>query len=100
MALPRRIFLLSLAASGASLGTLARAQTMVDPKDAQAAALGYVTDAKTVDAKKYPRYAAGQICGNCALFQAKADDKTGPCTLFPGRHVAGPGWCTAWVKKG
>jgi len=100
MALPRRVFLMSLAASGAALGTTARAQVMVDPKDAQAAALGYVADAKSVDTKKYPRYAAGQVCSNCALYTGKADDKSGPCSIFPGKQVAGPGWCSAWVKKG
>jgi len=100
MALPRRVFLMTLAASGAALGSAARAQAMVDPKDPQAAALGYVADAKTVDAKKYPRYAAGQVCSNCALYTGKSDDKTGPCSIFPGKHVAGPGWCSAWAKKG
>jgi len=100
MALPRRVFLMSLAASGAALGTTARAQVMVDPKDAQAAALGYVADATSVDTKKYPRYAAGQVCSNCALYTGKPDDKSGPCSIFPGKQVAGPGWCSAWVKKG
>ena len=99
MARPRRVFLMSLAASGVALATTARAQVMVDPKDAQAAALGYVADAKSVDGKKYPRYAAGQVCSNCALYAGKPDDKAGPCGIFPGKQVAGPGWCSAWAKK-
>jgi hypothetical protein len=97
---PRRVFLMTLAASGAALATSAQAQAMVDEKDPQAAALGYVADAKRVDVKKYPKYAAGQVCTNCALFQGKATDQAGGCPLFAGKQVAGPGWCSAWAKKG
>lgn len=96
---PRRTFLMTLAVSGAGIGTLARAQTMVDEKDPQAAALGYVADAAKVDAKKYPKYAAGQNCANCVLYQGKATDAAGGCPLFAGKQVAGKGWCSAWAKK-
>jgi High potential iron-sulfur protein len=97
--LPRRVFLMTLAASGAALATHAQAQALVDEKDAQAAALGYVAEAKRADAKKYPKYAAGQNCANCALYQGKATDKAGACPLFAGKQVAGAGWCSAWAKK-
>ena len=97
--LSRRVFLLTIAASGAALATGAQAQTLVDEKDAQAAALGYVADAKRVDAKKFPKFAAGQNCTHCTLYQGKATDKVGGCPLFAGKQVAGPGWCTAWAKK-
>jgi len=97
--LPRRVFLMTLAASGAALATRAQAQALVDEKDPQAAALGYVADAKRVDTKKYPKFAAGQNCTNCALYQGKATDKAGGCPLFAGKQVAGPGWCSAWAKK-
>jgi High potential iron-sulfur protein len=97
--LPRRVFLMTLAASGATIATGAQAQAMVDEKDAQAAALGYVADAKRVDAKKFPKYAAGQVCSNCALYQGKPTDKAGGCPLFGTKQVAGPGWCSAWAKK-
>jgi hypothetical protein len=98
-ALPRRVFLLQLAASGAALATAAQAQVLLDEKDAQAVALGYVADAKRVDVKKHPRFAAGQNCANCALYQGKAADKAGGCPLFGARQVAGAGWCSAWAKK-
>ncbi|CAN5835487.1 high-potential iron-sulfur protein [soil metagenome] len=98
--LPRRTFLMTLAASGAALATRAHAQAALDEKDPQAAALGYVADAKRVDAKKYPKYADGQHCANCALYQGKAGDKAGPCPLFAGKQVASTGWCSAWAKKG
>ena len=95
----RRVFLMTVAASSAALGTLAHAQAMVDEKDAQAAALGYVADAKRVDTRKYPKFVAGQNCTNCALYQGKPSDKAAGCPLFAGKQVAGPGWCSAWAKK-
>ena len=98
--IPRRVFLMTLAATSAAVGTQARAQAMVDEKDPQAVAVGYVADAKRVDSKKFPKYAAGQVCSNCALFQGGAADKAGGCPLFAGKQVAGPGWCSAWAKKG
>ena len=97
--LPRRVFLMTLAASGAALATRAQAQAMVDEKDAQAAALGYVAEAKRVDVKKYPKFEASQNCVSCALYQGKAADKAGGCPLFAGRQVAATGWCSAWAKK-
>lgn len=97
--LPRRVFLITLAAAGAALATSAQAQAMVDEKDAQATALGYVAEAKRADTKKYPKYATGQACSNCALYQGKAADKAGACPLFAGKQVASAGWCSAWAKK-
>jgi anaerobic selenocysteine-containing dehydrogenase len=97
--LPRRVFLMTLAASGAAIATGAQAQAPVDEKDAQAVALGYVTDASRANAKKYPKLAAGQHCGSCALFQGKAGDKSGPCPLYGGKLVMATGWCSAWAKK-
>lgn len=95
----RRVFLMTLASATAAAGTLAQAQSLVDEKDAQAAALGYVADAKRVDVKKYPKFAATQNCANCALYQGKATDKAAGCPLFAGKQVAGTGWCSAWAKK-
>ena len=97
---PRRIFLMTLAATGAaaSLGVNAQPK-LLDEKDPTAIALGYVADASKVDKAKYPKYAAGQVCANCALYQGKATDPAAPCTLFAGKLVAGKGWCSAWAKK-
>ena len=99
MPMSRRVFLMTIAASGAALSTGVRAQSMVDEKDPQAIALGYVADAKRADTKKFPKFAAGQNCANCALFQGKAGDAAGGCPLFSGKQVAGAGWCSAWAKK-
>ena len=97
----RRVFLMTVATASASavVSTVAHAQALVDEKDPQAAGLGYVADAKRVDTKKHTKYAAGQTCANCALYQGKPTDKAGGCPLFAGKQVAGAGWCSAWAKK-
>jgi hypothetical protein len=98
----RRVFLLQAAAGGtAALAFTAQAQTppMVAETDPQAAALGYVADTTKADKKKYPKHSVDQKCNGCQLYTAKPADKTGPCSLFAGKHVAANGWCSAWVKK-
>jgi hypothetical protein len=42
---------------------------------------------------------AGQHCAICQLYTAAPTAATGPCAIFGGRPVAGPGWCSAFVKK-
>ena len=97
----RREFIVQL-----SLGTGALAATqamaagpMVAENDAQATALGYKADASKVDKAKFPKFAAGQQCSTCALYQGKAADAAGGCPLFAGKQVAGKGWCSAYAKK-
>ena len=97
----RRVFLMTVAATGTaalSAGAMAQA-AMVAEKDPQAAALGYVADATKADTKKFPKYAAGQNCTSCALYQGKPGDAAGNCPLFAGKQVAAKGWCSAWAKK-
>ena len=72
---------------------------LVDPKDAQAMTLGYTPDATRVDRSKYPRYAPGQACSGCALYQGKAGAASGPCPLYAGKAVLAKAWCGAFVKK-
>ena len=97
----RRQFLIMSAAGAAtlSLNNLAQAQATVAETDPQAQALGYKADTTKVDAAKYPKHQASQVCGNCQLYQGAAGSKAGGCALFPGKQVAGKGWCSAWVKK-
>jgi hypothetical protein len=98
----RRTFLISTvgAAAGLAASNLALAQgAPLSESDPQAQALGYKSDATKADKAKYPKYAAGQMCGTCQLFQGKPADATGPCALFPGKAVSSKGWCSAWVKK-
>ena len=100
MSTTRRIFLATVSATAAGVSLGVRAQAMVDEKTPQATALGYVADASKVDVKKFPKYAAGQLCSNCSLYQGKATDAAAACPLFAGKQVAGKGWCSAWAKKG
>jgi hypothetical protein len=71
---------------------------LVDEKDVQAAALGYVAVAAKADKAKFPKYADGQVCSNCSLYQGGAADQGG-CPLFPGKQVLAKAWCSAYNKK-
>ena len=97
----RREFIVQFGLSSAALfaGNAMAEAPMVAETDAQAAGLGYKADGSKVDKKKFPQYAAGHQCGNCALFQGKAGDAAGGCPLFAGTQVATKGWCSAWAKK-
>lgn len=61
----------------------------VDPNDAQAKVLSYVHESPKPDS----------MCTNCQLYTGQADAAWGPCAIFPGKQVAGAGWCSAWVKR-
>lgn len=103
----RRTFLkAAVGAAGAfALGGLvplrARAEGLphLKPSDPTAQALGYTEDAAKVDAKKYPKYAKGQMCSNCQFYQGKPGDAYGPCQIFSGKAVHSKGWCNAYAKK-
>jgi hypothetical protein len=82
----------SLLARDASAATLSET-------DATAKSLGYVADAKKVDAAANPNFKPGQNCANCMQFTGKAGAATGPCNIFPGKDVAAAGWCKVWVLK-
>ena len=96
----RRQFIIYSSASLAGLGlsAQAQAQAMLGEAEPAAAGLGYKEAATAVDKAKFPKYAEGQLCSNCQLYVAKGPDN-GTCAIFPGKQVAGPGWCNAWVKK-
>ena len=100
----RRIFVIQSVVSAGILATtrLAQAQAaapLVQETEPQAVALGYKNDATKTDKVKYPKYAAGQNCANCALYQGKATDAAGGCPLFAGKQVSAKAWCSAWAKK-
>ncbi len=97
----RRTFLKSSAAGAASIplaNLLAReawaTEVKITEDDPMAVALGYVHDATTADRGDNPT----ADCTNCFQYTASADD-WGTCTLFPGKLVAGAGWCKVWVAK-
>lgn len=100
----RRTFVIQSVMSAGILATtrLAQAQApapLVQDNDPQAVALGYKSDATKADKAKYPKYAAGQQCANCALYQGKPTDAAGACPLFAGKQVSAKAWCSAWNKK-
>ncbi len=98
----RRNFMRLAALSGVGVlaagGAFADAPVL-DEKDPQAVALGYVSDAARANKAKYPNYAAGQACANCQFYQGKAGSTMGPCPLYGGKQVAAKGWCSAYAKK-
>ena len=71
---------------------------LVDEKDAQAIGLGYVAVAANADKAKFPKYADGQLCSNCSLYQGGSAAQGG-CPLFAGKQVLGKAWCSAYNKK-
>ena len=97
----RRVFMMQSLVGCAAVGTTlqARAQAMVAENDPQAVTFAYKADATKVDKAKQPKYAAGQLCSNCALFKAAPGAAAGACPLFAGKQVAAKGWCNAWAKK-
>ena len=99
----RRHFLRLAACSSAVLlagrEALAADPPMVDEKDPQAVALGYVADATKANKAKYASYAAGQMCGTCQFYQGKAGSASGACPVLGGKLVSAKGWCSAYAKK-
>jgi len=102
----RRDALKGLALAAGALGTLSEAGTAgaaalphLTSSDPTAMALGYVDDAKLVDAKKNPSYQPGQLCSNCLQLQGVAGQAWRPCNIFPGKVVNANGWCRTWIKK-
>lgn len=95
----RRIFMMTLATAGTALAATQAAAAVLEEKDPQAVALGYVADTTKADGKKYPKHDKAQHCANCALWQSKPTDALGNCALFPGKQVHQQGWCSAWAKK-
>ena len=93
----------SLAVASIAMGTRVRKSAAqgarVDEKDATAQSLGYKHDATKVDKPKFPKYAAGQECANCQLFQGKPGEAWGGCPIFAGKVVNAKGWCSAYLKK-
>ena len=62
----------------------------LDPSDPAAHGRDYTTKSLKSDA----------TCANCSLYEGSPSDATAACRLFPGKSVAGAGWCSGWVKKG
>jgi hypothetical protein len=72
---------------------------MVDERDSQAVALGYVEDATKANTTRFKTYVAGSQCSKCMLYQGQAGEHTGPCSIFSGKSVVAKGWCMSWTKR-
>ena len=94
----RQFIIYSAAVATLPLAQQANAQSMLGEAEPQAVGLGYKAVATQVDKAKFPKYVDGQVCTNCQLYVSKSPE-AGTCAIFPGKLVAGPGWCNAWVKK-
>jgi len=86
----------TVATAGISTTQAEQQPAPLDENDPTAKALSYVQDAKTADSAK--RF-SDQFCNNCALYAGKADDEWAGCSIFPGKVVAGKGWCSVWAAK-
>ena len=99
----RRTFIkaaIAVAGAGAlGSGPAAAQAKRLEESDPTAVALGYKHDASKVDKAKFPKYAAGQVCANCSLYQGKPSDAWAPCAAVGGRLVAAKGWCNVWNKR-
>jgi hypothetical protein len=104
MSLSRRVFFgksaFALAAVSAATAAWSDESALLSESDPAAVALGYKADASAVDKSKYPQYAAGSTCTNCALYQGAAGSTAGLCPLFAGKSVAAKGWCMSYAHKG
>jgi hypothetical protein len=89
-------FMLSSSLSGAAN---AAAPPVIDPNDPTAKALGFVNDAKSVDAAANTTFKPTQKCATCVQYQGKAGDPLAPCTIFGGKSVPAAGWCKVWALK-
>jgi len=86
-------------AAAMSAGAQTKAAPQLEESDPVGMALGYKKDATKVDKAKFPKYAAGQTCVSCQLYQGKPTDAMAPCPTFANKLVEGKGWCNAWVKR-
>ena len=97
----RREFLAAVVgvAAVAALPGIARADDLppLAESDPTGSALGYKEDASQVDASKFPQHKPTQTCLTCNFYQGSGP--RGACTLFPGKSVAGKGWCSAFAAK-
>lgn len=99
MAVPAGAALLDVAVINSAFAQAALPK--LELTDPSAKALLYIEDATKVDRANplAARYAAGQDCNNCSQIQGKDGDAWRPCAIFPGKLVAGKGWCSVWAKK-
>lgn len=99
--LDRRSFVKIAAGSLAAIPLIVNAQAenqQLAEDDPTALALGYKEKSTEVDSEKYSTHEDTQLCSGCSLYGG-GTDSWGGCPIFPGKQVAGDGWCTAYAAK-
>jgi hypothetical protein len=69
----------------------------LDESDQTAIALKYLHDASAVAETLRPD--KDRYCFNCALYAGSETDEWAGCAIFPGKAVAGRGWCSVWAAR-
>lgn len=87
------------AVPAASLLASSASAEVLSESDPTAKSLGYVADAKKVNAAANPSFKPGQNCANCMQYTGKAGAAAGPCNVVPGKDVNAHGWCKVWMLK-
>lgn len=98
----RRTFIvqsIGMCAALAAARSALAAPPLLAESDPAAKALGYRANAATVDTSHFPKYQAGQRCSNCRFYGGSATDPAASCPMFPGKAVAGDGWCNVYAKR-
>jgi hypothetical protein len=85
--------------SGAFFTSASLAQDAVlQDTEQEARSIDYVSDAKRVDTRKFPKFKPDQSCANCSLYAGEKGSPTGGCGIVFGKRVAAAGWCSSWEK--
>jgi hypothetical protein len=98
----RREFIVQMSVGSAALlvaGQSYSAGSLVVETEPQPTSLGYKAVASKADKVKFPKYADGQQCSNCVLYQGKPGEPSGACPLFPDKQVLAGAWCSLYTKK-
>ena len=96
----RRVFMIVAAAATCGAAQAQGKLKRVEESEPKAASLGYRHDSAQVDRKRFPKHQAGERCVNCMAWLGSKTDAWAECDLMADRLVAGPGWCSSYVKAG
>lgn len=102
--IPRRAVLLALglvAAVGSPrrAGAAAPVGKLLDEREPAAKSIGYVANARMVDAKANPGYKRSQTCATCAFIKF-GTGRQRACSIIGDRLVESAGWCKLWKLRG
>lgn len=73
--------------------------TLLGENEPAAKAIGYVANARMVDAKANPGYKRSQTCATCAFIKF-GTGRQRACSAVGDRLVESAGWCKIWKLRG